>query len=305
MRIKMFLLALVAALATTLPVQAGAVLGFGYLTTPAGAGGAQDLTFNPATPTGGPPGSQTNPFVPFAFQKWGVGVKQGTTNGAASGTSAGNPLVLPGNTDVVLQVQMVDGGGGVYVFADDADPNAGPTQSPLKSFHMRINNSNTSALALQHDPSATDNQMVAMGVNNGGISPKPEQNLNLDNQNWDSANPSSPNFVSIGNFLQGTWVPFDGAQNSSLHNYVLGHFVIHTSSTGGLSMLSLVNPNNPGTPAFANGDAVDMSAQVFATIPNLFISVTPVPEPTSMALAGMAVSGLLYRIRRKKKIVSE
>jgi len=298
MRIKLSLLAVVAALATSLPVQAGAVLGFGYNTSNPGPGGSQDISTDPNTPTS-PPGSQTDRSIPYAFEDFTLGTKVGSTNGGAVGTSAGNPLVLPGNTDVVLQIHMVDSA--AYTFTG-TNPGASG-QAPLFMFqwHVSINNSNTSAVQLQHDPSATDNAMVAMGVNNGNAFPSPQQNLNLDNTNWNSANPTSPTFANEGNIYSAGW----GLGGAGAHNYLLGHFVIHTTAAGGAATLSLANPNYPGTAAFSNMGGTDLSATVFATIPQLFISVTPVPEPTSMALAGMAVSGLLYRIRRKKKDVAE
>jgi len=285
MRIKLFTLAMVAALATSLPVQAGAVLGFGYNNA------NQDMSIDPATPNS-PPGSQTDPTIPIAFEDFTLGTKVGSTNGGSVGNSAGNPLVLPGNSDVVLQILMVDTT--PYTFTA-----GGVQNNRMFQWHTRLSNSNTSALQLQHDPSATDNAMVAFTVNDSTAAP--QQNLNLDNSNWDSANPSSPTFVNIGNILQNGWA-FSG---TGVRNYVLAQFVIHTTAAGGASTLQLSNPNYGGTPGSSTYGGTDVSAAVFATLPQLFINVTPVPEPTSMALAGMAVSGLLYRIRRKKKVVAE
>jgi len=108
MRIKLFVLAVVAGLATTLPTQAGAVLGFGM-------GPTQDFGFDPTTPLGDPGnpngGSSTDPHTLTGLNDYAtLGSRLGSTNTSVAGNSVGNPLVIDGSTtqQLIIQIQLRD-----------------------------------------------------------------------------------------------------------------------------------------------------------------------------------------------------
>jgi hypothetical protein len=81
-----------------------------------------------------------------------------------------------------------------------------------------------------------------------------------------------------------------------------------TAVAPGSTTLNLVDPNptaadilvtGPNGAVMPGGDMLD--AGMFSSYVPLNIQVVPVPEPTSMALVGMAIAGLGYRKLRRKK----
>jgi len=291
MRIKMFLLALVATLATTLPAQAGAVLGFGL-------GNTQDFTPDPNTPTADPGnpngGATTDPYTLTGLNDWSLGSRLGTTNTGAVGTSAGNPFVINAGTttQLILQIQLRDSGTLTF-------PNTNGN-SRMFQWGAALSWTNGGPVTATPDNNPTDGQALTLAVNDsaGGA------NSNIAYAN----NTQTGNSFGLGNIFFTSWnstgstFQDSGAAStaaSTPRNYTLANVVLNISAAGGDSVLSLTDMDNSQV-NWSNGGGTPLDATIFATIPQLFIHVTPAPEPSSMALVGLAVSGLAVRMRRKK-----
>jgi len=298
MRIKMFLLAAVASLATTQAVNAQAVsLGFAV-------NGNQNFATNPATPfsggVGGTSGSNVNPQTSFALSSWGVSSNVvGNNHGAVLGTQANHYVVNVG-TDVALSIQLWD---------NIADPtnNAyfGAISGPLNNWKVLLSNSNTSALRVLHDSN------VSGPASQGGTEPTPppafemtvNNGSNRSAENLPAANAvtsgPNPDFTSMGVGNLMTSAVDMSAFNGGSGKITLANLVLHPLANGTV-VLSL---SDISAGADWNGDP-NADNQVFysgsANDYKIFIDVVGAPEPSSMALVGLAVSGLAVRMRRKK-----
>jgi len=293
MRIKMFVLAFVASVATALPAQAGAILGFGL-------GNTQTFGFDPNTPLGDPGnpngGTSTDPHTLTGLNDWSLGSRLGDTNGALAGTSAGNRLVIDANTtsQVILQIQLRDTA--ALTFAN--------TSTNTRMFQWGALLSWTgSGVSSTADNNPNNGQAYQQTVNDSSGA----SNENIPYAN----NTTTANGYGLGNIFFTPWnsqfttfqdngsVFTSGTATAGPRNYVLANFILNIAPTGGDSTITLTDMNLSQV-NWSNGAGTPLDATIFSTIPQLFIHVTPAPEPSSMALVGLAVSGLAYRIRRKK-----
>jgi len=302
MRIKLYLLAFAAALAMNVPAQAGAVFGFaqgnaqGTVITPGSTAVANPDPNTPGSDPGNP--AATDPLDPYAS----IGVNDltagtlqlGSTNGGTIGQSPGTPWVLQPNTKYVLQIQMVDSGTFTFVAAGNA-------RMSLWGARLSWNATPGVVTAQTEQVDGSNNVVTALRLGANSGSGLLNAVLNSYNNQWTTIDgpggQPTPNSLAIGEQTLGAGTGFTVPAGAS-HKYVLANVIITTGASGDAD-LSIVDPRPTGNDVQQfNGTTVDSA--VFATVPHLFIHINAVPEPSSMALAGLAVSGLVYRFRRKK-----
>jgi len=313
MRIKLYLLAFAAALAMNVPAQASAVLGFAQGNS---FGSSTPGAYDPSTPTsspGDPNGTDTtDPAASFGVHDLSAGALQlGTTNNSGVvGSSAANPWVLTQGQQYSLQIQMVDyqATGGGFTFFTTAGPPA--SNQRLAQWGARLSWNSTPGVvsANRETPDISNNVTTAynVGANNGAGSLFSV--LQSYNNSWtfsDGAGNPTPNSVAFGEQTTGGGSGFNlpaptGPAGSQTRKYILANVII-TANAAGDAVLNLVDARPTANDFQTFSPVNNVDSVVFATTPQLFIHV--VPEPSSMALAGMAIGGLVVRLRRKKNAV--
>jgi len=308
MRIKLLMLATVAAsLTATAPARATLTLQFftGRQTN-------QTVT--------GVPGDPTNPQTLTALTNW-----------QTQGTFAGGPIssftFAPGQTTEVLKVMLVDTftGYGTGTPTSQYPTGSGytiPDDNSIGLFQYAMKLTFNPAVAtVAHDPVSNDGIATTYTVNGGGNLGTPTaaaasgavQGTGSTNENAGYANNVfGPNFVTLGNIMfgfaknnlandDGTGSFVVGDPNTPIYRFTLANFVL-TAAAPGAGTLTLSLPStNP--PSFSSSNGQNWDQIVWGpTLTNTYsIPVTvPVPEPSSMVLAGLVFSGIGYRLRRKK-----
>jgi hypothetical protein len=134
--------------------------------------------------------------------------------------------------------------------------------------------------------------------------------LNSYNNTWTFQNDSSvptPNSVALGEQTPGTGTGYTlpslvGTTPNRIRRYILANVILTTSAAGGDTRIDMVDSRPLSNDFQTFGPPVtNVDSVVFATTPQLFVHV--VPEPSSMALAGLAIGGLVVRLRRKKNAI--
>jgi len=292
MRIKLFVLAVVAGLATTLPTQAGAVLGFGM-------GPNQSTAVDPNTPAGDPGnpngGSSTDPHTLAGLNDWTLGSRLGDTNTSGVGNSAGNPLVINGATtsQLIIQIQLRDS-------ATLTFPNTN-TNTRMFQWGVRLSWTLGGPVTSTPDNDPNNGQAYQQTVNDSTNAPN--ENINYANQT------QSANSYGLGNIFFTPWNSTNttyqdngtlSTAGSAPRNYILANVILNIANLTGDSVLTMTDMDGSVT-NWSNGASTSLDSTVFATIPQLFIHVNGVPEPSSMALIGIGLGGLVYRKIRSRK----
>jgi len=313
MRIKLLMLAaMIASLAAT--SRAPAALSLQWFK------GQQNFGTN-----GVPPGDPTNPQSL-------IGLGNFQTIGANATAISSVTLPTVGN-QIILKIMLVDTFTG---YGTGTPTTANPTGSGytfpdnnsvgLFQFAMKVTFNPTVASVI-HDPVSADGISNTYTVNGGGnFGTVAGTNANLTSSNGtgspnenaafaNNAPQFGANFVTLGNILFsaarnneqndlnfGPWSNPDLSTNPApTYRFALANLVLTATGPGvGSILLSL-----PGTPppSFSNSNAQSLDTDVWGpTLSNTFsLPVTVVaPEPSSMVLAGLVVSGIGYRLRRKK-----
>lgn len=270
MRLKNFVLAAMAALAITLPARADILLGFRTLNSP------------PALPT-----------TPIS-----------------SGLSMANTTATSGLTMNPGDVRYV------AVTVRVTPTNAGPVQNFWNSVSGTTGDLNQLAvfgMSLTFNPAVADNPYIPLPTSGATLN---ENNANMRiqtaGQAYSNALPGDPFSAGwrniVGTSLGG--LQLDGANN--LAEIPIAAFKIVATAPGTtnftLSRMTLGGPPPGGTQqqvwTITDGATTQsMDAEVFAG-GNFSLPVTVVPEPSSMALAGLAFAGMGYRKLRRKKVTA-
>jgi len=274
MRLKNFVLAAMAALAITLPARADILLGFRTLNSP------------PA-----------NPSIAIS-----------------SGLSMANTTATTGLTMNPGEIRYV------AVTVRVTPTSAGPVQNFWNSVSGTTGDLNQLAvfgMSLTFNPAVADNPYIPLPMSGATLN---ENNSNMRIQTAGQAysnalpgDPFSPGWRNIvGTSLGG--LQTDGANNVA--EIPIAAFKIVAVAPGvtnyTLSRMTLGGPPGSGGAVQQNvwtitdgATTQSMDAEVFSGGAGTFtLPVTVVPEPSSMALAGLAFAGMGYRKLRRKKVTA-
>jgi len=303
MRIKLLMLAVAASLAATAPARAALSLQF--------FSGLQNLT---PSVQGAP--NPTNPTTLLGLKNWQTNTSTTAFPGGGISMTVGQQLVVK----IVLVDTFTGYGTGTptaayptgsgYIIPDD-------NSVGLFQFATKLT-FNPAVTTVQHDPVNNDGVSNSYTVNGGGNfgtatgSAFPAANgTGTTNENIGFANSAfGANFVTLGNIMSAgsfnSQANDDGTGNlvvgstAPVYRLVLASFVLTATGAGaGTEVLSI--PNTP-PPSFSSTNSDDWSSLVWGPggTTTYSIPVTVTPEPSSMVLAGLVVSGIGYRLRRKK-----
>jgi len=271
MRIKMLMLALAATLTATSSARATLSLQFG----------AGTQTFTTATGTAG---TSTNPNTLTGLRNWSVPAQLAAIPTLTTGQQYILKIILK---DSFTGLGTGTGGTG-YTIPDDGS-------NTLFQFAMRLNY--TPSLFATHDANASDGNAFTYTVNNGAGAVVTATNENVTYAN----NDFGANFQSLGNImLNGLPNPGGGSD----FRYTVANVVLTAGAPGtGNLFISLPNTSPPTFSMTDTPGAFDLDHEIWGpSLTNTFsIPYTVVaPEPSSLVLAGLAFSGIGYRLRRKK-----
>jgi hypothetical protein len=150
------------------------------------------------------------------------------------------------------------------------------------------------------DGMATTVTVGNQGGNNNGSATNPgnsQENAPFAVSNFDASH------FTVGNLFFPVFSGFDEGGNGTDNLYKLANILV-TATGPGAGALTMSKPTTP-PPTFGSTDnqpaIVSYDSEVWGVSGNTVYSLpfTVVPEPSSMVLAGLAVSGLGYRLRRK------
>ena len=274
MRLKNFVLAAMAVLAITLPARADILLGFRTLNAP------------PALPT--------------------TPISSGLTMLNTTAIAPGGLTMLPGEVRYVAVTVRV------------TPTAAGPVQNCWDSVSGTTGDLNQLAvfgMSLTFNPAVADNPYIPLPGSGATLN---ENNSNMRiqtaGQAYSNALPGDPFSAGwrniVGTSLGG--LQTDGANNVA--EIPIAAFKIVATAAGStnftLSRMTLGGPPGSGGATqqqvwtITDGATTQsMDAEVFAG-GSFNLPVTVVPEPSSMALAGLAFAGMGYRKLRRKKVTA-
>jgi len=208
-----------------------------------------------------------------------------------SATDTGVPTTVTGSGTGFLSVGPTTVGNfSVQITANTSDPAGGSGTTPASSSQL-----STTTFTISNNSSATDT--LDLAVTGTGFSVKTSDNASFSVSGSSSAYNPSVDSTTANSTINGTPIPGGGMIGTPPLNGNTSTYTWSPSSNSG----SLLFTNSS---TFSIGQALDITLAANDSVTlTINTTVKAVPEPSSMAIAGLGALGMIgYGLRRRKAL---